>query len=88
MPSNVLGPSIREIGLGPCPQGPYSMVVGRGTGQMVPIHGEYSVRHRGSIEEVSPPTAIGGQRLEDNWPGTSALQKLREDTEHGLLGDL
>lgn len=55
---------------------------------MVPIHGEYSVRHRGSIEEVSPPTAIGGQRLEDNWPGTSALQKLREDIEHGLLGDL
>lgn len=36
--------------------------------------------------EMSPPNAGGGQRLEW-WPRIHGPQKLREDTQHGLLGN-
>lgn len=55
---------------------------------MVPGHSEYSVGHRGSVQEASPSVAVGGQRLEEDWPGAHALQRLREDTECDLRGDL
>lgn len=38
------------------------------------------------IEAVSPPNAGGGQRL-DCWSKTHGSQKLREDTQHALLGN-